>query len=472
MPFFFSSVVQAQELGRSSTSPILPGATETEKVEERPTRGTSAQIRMESMQYFTKIKNQPDLNSSQLLSARVAATGDVVQSWGLEYGTDFSAGTFFRPGQSEFVVHDAHLTQQISPGKFSASVGRRKAFWSELDSRWQLGLWQPDYAIDALRVEEQGLTGLFLDADQNNFHVMGFVSPIFIPTMGPSVREQNGSLVSDSRWYTKPASELNFNQRINSINYKLDIPDRTALITNGSSAVMGQWGNRSQGPWVASAWGYKPVNELLLKRQSTKAIAADQADVVVSPDVTHHEIASVDFGYAAASVQGSISYLQDRPKQRSVQQDWVMQQLDPIKAYSGQLDYLVPAFLSRSFKIQLGYLKVEGGGVTDVQSNGVRDDIQLYDQRLKFTDAFSFGFQGELARIQQRALIAKLRYLYDRDQRGSLVNTELLYYPQKAWALLMGADFLGVDDESLRPSGFLNQFRANDRVYGGMTYVF
>jgi hypothetical protein len=68
--------------------------------------------------------------------------------------------------------------------------------------------------------------------------------------------------------------------------------------------------------------------------------------------------------------------------------------------------------------------------------------------------------------------VTRFKYLYDSDQRGSLVNTEFLYYPDQKWALVAGADILGVQDESYKPSSFLNQYRANDRFYGGMTYVF
>jgi hypothetical protein len=91
---------------------------------------------------------------------------------------------------------------------------------------------------------------------------------------------------------------------------------------------------------------------------------------------------------------------------------------------------------------------------------------------MKFTNATMFKVEGELARILRRPLVTRFRYLYDSDQRGSLTSTEFLYYPDNRWAALVGADILSVDDENYRPSSFLNQFRANDRVYGGMTYVF
>jgi hypothetical protein len=122
--------------------------------------------------------------------------------------------------------------------------------------------------------------------------------------------------------------------------------------------------------------------------------------------------------------------------------------------------------------MQISYLRVDGGAIQDIGSDGKPDDINLYDQRLKFTNAARIKIQGELARFFRRPLVTKFSYLYDKDQRGSMVNTEFLFYPTQEWALVMGADFLGVDDESFKPTGFLNQYRANDRVYGGMTYVF
>lgn len=426
------------------------------------------QIRMEGMQYFTSIPESPQLTYSQLLSARLSALKET--SW-VDMLADVSGGTFFSRGQSHFVVHEAYLASH-DKGPLKVYVGRKKEEWSEADRRWQLGLWQPKFAIDTLRPEEQGLTGLFMKYNTQDWEILGFATPVYIPSMGPEIREEGGGLVADSRWYRAPSRDYDFNNRINTISYDLDIPETAKLVGNGGVGMMGRLGQKKRGPWMVLSAGYLPVNELILRRKNFKDVSSDKVDVTVSPDVGYHGIYSADLGYSFENLKASVSYLQDEPVEKLPETDWSTQKLLPIKAYSAAVDFSLMNILSKTLAIQLEYLKVEGGGIVDVLSSGTPDDFTLFDQRLKFTNAFSFKVEGQLASILGRPFVTRFKYLYDYDQRGSLLNTELLYYPSQKWALVMGGDVLGVQDETFNASGFLNQYRANDRVYGGMTYVF
>ncbi|MGZ3768958.1 MAG: transposase [Bdellovibrio sp.] len=426
------------------------------------------QIRMEGMQYFTPIPEAPQLTYSQLLSARLSILKET--SW-MDMASDVSGGTFFTRGQSHIVVHEAYLaTHGATEAK--AYLGRKKKDWSELDRRWQLSLWQPKFAIDALRPEEQGLTGLFLDYNAQNAELLVFMTPLFIPSVGPDIREEGGSLVADSRWYREPSRDYDFNNKINNINYELDIPETAKLARNGGAAVMARLGNKEKGPWLVASSGYLPVNELLLKRKNFKDVSHDKVDVTVSPDVTYHRIYSADVGYTFTNAKASLSYLNDEPGEKLPETDWSIQRLEAIKAYSAALEFSLSNILPSTLSFQLEYLRVNGGSIVDITSNGQPDDFTLFDQRLQFTNALSFRVEGQLASFFHRPFVTRLKYLYDYDQRGSLLNTEFLYYPTQKWAVVIGGDVLGVQDENYRVSSFLNQYRANDRAYGGMTYVF
>ncbi|WP_155722581.1 transposase [Bdellovibrio sp. HCB117] len=439
---------------------------------EEPKRSTPAQvygqIRMEGMQYLTPIPETPNLTYSQLLSARLSALKET--SW-VDMVADISGGTFFSRGQSHFVVHEAYIANHgNTPLKVYA--GRKKNGWSEMDRRWQMGLWQPKFAIDTLRPDEQGLTGLFADYNMRGWEVVAFATPVFIPSMGPDIREEGGGLVADSRWYRAPSRDFALNNRVNKIVYELDIPETAKLVGNGAVAMMGRLGSKDRGPWVVASAGHLPVNELILKRKIQMDASEGGVDVTVSPDLTYHDLYSVDMGYAFENVKTSVSYLQDEPTEKRPDADWAIQKLMPLKAYSAAIDFSLNNILTRTLAFQLEYLKVEGGGIVDIRSDGKPDDFTLFDARLKFTNALSFRVEGQLASIFRRPFVTRFKYLYDYDQRGSLLNTEFLYYPNQKWAVVLGGDVLGVQDENHNPSSFLNQYRANDRVYGGMTYVF
>jgi hypothetical protein len=425
------------------------------------------QVRVEGMKYFTELRETPELNYSQFLSGQLSYVGET--SW-LENAADISAGTFFSKNQSHLIVRELYTSPRTQ--NYRVYVGRKKNVWSEADHDWKLGVWQPYFELDALRPEEQGLTGAFLDVNRNDWQVLGIITPIFIPSLGPDIREENGGLVADSRWYHAPSRQADLiSNKPTPITYKLSIPEAAKLAAHGGYALMGRIGNKDKGFWTTSSYGYAPVNQLLLKRNVKYQIYSDMG-VIVSPDVNYHSVFSADMGYTQGNVRVKVSLLQDNPEEKRPDTDWVIQKLYGIRAYAAAIDWTIPNFFSRSISMQINYLRAENGNIQDIGSDGTADVLNLYDQRLKFTNAVKVQVQGELARLYRRPLVIKFAYLYDKGQMGSMVNTEFLFYPKQEWALLMGADFLGTEDETYKASGFLNQYRANDRVYGGMTYVF
>jgi len=425
------------------------------------------QLRLEGMKYFTEIPETPELTYSQFLSGQLSYVGET--EW-LENAADISAGTFFSLNQSHIVVHELYTSPRTQD--YRVYVGRKKHTWSEADHDWNLGVWQPYFELDSLRPEEQGLTGVFFDVNREKWQMMMLATPIFIPSMAANVREENGGLVADSRWYHAPSRQADLiNDKPTTITYKISIPEAAKLAAHGGYAFHGRAGNKEKGLWLATSAGYTPVNQLLLKRNVKYQINKD-VGVIVSPDVTYHSVFSADMGYSVGNARATASYIQDNPKMVKPDPDWAIQELSGLRAYSAGVEWTTPKIFSRSILMQLSYLRVDGGNVQDVGSDGQPDDLNLYDQRMKFTNAMKIKVQGELARLFRRSLVTKFSYLYDKDQKGSMVNTEFLYYPSQAWAFVMGADILGTDDETVKPTGFLNQYRANDRFYGGMTYVF
>jgi hypothetical protein len=428
-------------------------------------------LRMEGMQYLTTLKETPSLTNSQYLSAQLEMDSAFETLPWLHYQGDFSAGTFFKRSQTQLVVREMNLS--FMPEKsVEITLGRKKKMWSQMDSFWQLGLWQPKYAIDTLRPEQQGLTGLFIDRNEENFGFLFFASPIFIPTMGPEIREESGSLRSDSRWYKQPISEISFGQRVNSFVYKLDIPEVAKLAVNPSLGLSLRFGQQENGLSSRVSYARKPVNDLILKRKNFKAATQDRLDVTVQPDINFHHIYSADLGYENAFIKGSVSYVADQPFEKRPDKDQIQQKLYALQATSAQAELFLEQALNWPVRLQAGWFKLQGGKLEDIADDGSPDDFQLFDRRMNFSNSLMFGIEGEMTRFAAKPLLGRLKYLYDQDQKGSLLSTEVSFFANANMAFLVGADFLGVDDENRDPNGFLNQFRANDRIYGGLTYVF
>ncbi|RYZ64191.1 MAG: hypothetical protein EOP09_16330, partial [Proteobacteria bacterium] len=217
--------VHAQE----ATSTLPAGATSNNNK-----RQIYGNLRLEGMQYMTTLPESPNLTYSQFLSAQVSYIGET--NW-FENAIDFGAGTFFSRSQSHIAVHELYSSPRTA--NYRVYVGRKLNGWSAMDREWNMGVWQPYFEIDALRPEPQGLSGLFFDVNRDNYQFLAFASPLFIPTMGPGIREENGALVSDSRWYRSPVTEQDFIGRPIPITYSLSVPETTKLASQQSYGVMG-----------------------------------------------------------------------------------------------------------------------------------------------------------------------------------------------------------------------------------------
>jgi hypothetical protein len=431
----------------------------------------TAEAAIENIQYLTPSKESSDLDQSQFISVRARYLGKT--AW-FDNAVDAGAATFLSPAESHLLVQELYTTartQQVFPN-FRVSLGRKKIPWSAVDAEWSLGLWQPYYEIDALRPIEQGLTGAFFDYDAGDLQILAFATPFFIPSMGPATTQKDGTLVTHSRWTQTPPKEAGIGDKVDPLSYSLNTPDANKTFNHAGYAIHVRAGRPELGPWFATSAASKPVNQLLVGRVARNTIATEQVGVTVMPEVDSHRIYAADFGYGLGSGGVTASYLQDQPAELRPQADWVLQKIEPLTVIALGAYWKVPQLKTRAVVVRADWLKTHGGEIQDIGAGGQPDALSNEQYRVKFSNAFRLRGEGELVRWFQRPLFLQMSWLYDRDQRGSMVNTEFRFSPNVQWTLLAGADFLGVQDESQVSAHFLSQYRANDRVYGGMTYVF
>lgn len=474
---------QKQSLKISSTSDVQSPVNQQskslldliEQQEDKKSGDYSADLRVEGQHYFTQFSSAENLENSTLFEGHVSAHKKYTGNLGLGLHADITGGTFFNKTQTHLVVHEMYIEAVPPAGNSqspSLSFGRKFLRWNRLDSDEHLALWQPQFALDTLRPQKQGLTGLFLGFKPKQWDFTLFASPLFIPSLGPEIKEENGSLISESRWYRAPSSKFNMMQsRNNPIVYHLDIPEQKKLVENWSMAALVKYGNQVNAPKVSMALADKPVNELILKRQ-INVDTSNQATVVVSPDVARHRLYSANVSLKKDDLNFSTSYIEDEPEQKLPEVGWASQSLQPLKIYSGTISLDLK---NKYFMGDISYTRMKsfGGEIIDITSNGEADDKTLFDQRLRFKDTSRFEFSGELPKFISKKINLHFSYLYDHEVVGQLVETELNFELKNKLKLIAGADFLGVDNsDTAKESSFLNQFRANDRIYGGMTYAY
>lgn len=438
----------------------------------------SGSLKMEGTQYTTPLSSQPQLNQTQ----SVIGNFHLEKKQGTKAVVDFVAGENVSVGASHFGVSEIYFgsaprslrpQEGIVPESTSYAVGRKLEYWSVVDGDWQLGQWQPTYGeLDVLRPTNQGLTGVFFKTANGPQELMLFATPIFIPSMGPQLKEQNGSVESDSRWYNSPSPNFPLWGVVTQVVYSLDIPDAAKLAANpglGARYYLGE----SRGAWLSANYGHKPINSLLLRYRTILRTpeVGSRGEVTVVPSVGYHDVGGLDFGYKFDSGMVAASFLADQPSNNKPDDNWFLQQPEPFQATGLhiQRDFDLPA-LAEPMGISLNYLKIFGGKIHDVDSQNSNVG-GIFENRFNYTNAASIKAEVK-SYVYRKRLISSIKYLREFDQRGALMNGEFRLFPARSWAVSVGFDILGVDDESSQDGTFLNQFRANDRYYGGLSYVF
>lgn len=428
-------------------------------------------LRLENTQYMTQIPGNSQLNQDAMTVGNIR----LERTTGWRAAVEMTAARSVSLGHSHFALSESYLGQTWNDEHTQVFVGRKLESWSLVDSDWQLGQWQPTFGqLDMLRPIDQGLTGFFWKQQSGEHELLSFATPVFIPSMGPDIQEKNGSLVSDSRWYRQPSPTFAYQGVITRVVYSLDIPDAAKLVSNPGGGIRYKYGAGSQGFWFSVNYGYKPINSLLLKYKTVlKTPEIDpRGEVAVSPVVGHHTLGGGELGYNFHKGMVAVSYLADRPQIQYPDDRWFQQQPGPFQAVAVHSDFNLPVpYLSQELGLSFNYLRIAGGAIQDVDAEK-NDEGALFANRFNFSNAaeVKFNFRSDLFK---RPAQASFKYLREFEQKGVLLGAELSLFAAANWMLNLGADILGVDDEKNNQDGtFLNQFRANDRYYGGMSYVF
>lgn len=450
----------------------------------RPTSPTtpivSGFLKFETLQYPTTVPGQENLGQNNMMEAGLKFDGRSSVEPRLSGAADMNLGRSLNLNYSYVGVFELSSTYQFSP-QLSMTLGRARQDWSSADESWDLGIWQPTFSMDSLRIQQQGLTGLFFSADSAFVQATAFYSPVFIPTTTPEIADRNGEITSESRWFRSIPTSSQLFGKDTQLYFRLSIPDLREIVSQQGGGGQIRLGRKDAGFWTRVSYANKAMNSLFFKYDAALRSGAQgsRGEIELSPIVHRHEVAGADIGFQYETGAVTVSYVEDRARLTDVTNkknsdglmtDFIQQSPSGIQAASFRWDQrLRIPWTGIPVAARFDYLKAKTEATRDFDSAGI-EQSSLLPHRLQFTNAASI--QGQ-ARVSER-WTSKLKYLRDFDQRGSLWNAEMEYRSASQWATAFGIDILGTDDTSVGnpDTRFLNYYRQNDRIYGGLSYVF
>lgn len=363
--------------------------------------------------------------------------------------------------------------------KWNASVqgtlGRKRVKWSDIDRTWGAGAFVPRFRWDYLRPEEVGLLGTFLQIDQGPVKATLFASPLFIPDRGAPLDFSNGRIHSISPWVVNPPYQVKVIDKDTPVRYEANVPKIGDIVLHnsiGGQIAVGQ----EDGAWISTSYAYQPMNQLLISYDGGYQHASGEVAATLYPRVAYHHLASTDVGYHGKQMSGSISFLADIPKD-DPQSPYMMSQSPLMTSQQvGNFFLLSPTLRLNPFgksanggEMSLSYLRVFGEDLPDVGklADGVNSK---FDSRYPYKNAFLFSAQFP----SWRRLTADFKILADFVHPGTIVSWYFNYNAAKDWHLFLATDVLSSFSKENVVDGtdFIKRYRENDRVAGGVSYVF
>jgi hypothetical protein len=219
---------------------------------------------------------------------------------------------------------------------------------------------------------------------------------------------------------------------------------------------------------------YKPMNQILLGFPMELNIGPPSfAEIEVNPRVLYHQLLTLEAGVVRENRwTGWLSVTSERPLRDDTPPEWMTQEVSDAVITSAYVGYDVRGEGEYASHVYVTYLRVNGGDARD--RGALASDDSFFERRYMFIDAIGVGATHSFPWLSRKWLTrAGLGLTYDQAQHGALLSASLGQKITKYWSTELKGDLLGLVDRSGQvDNGFFANYRANDRVSLGVTYVF
>ncbi len=384
-------------------------------------------------------------------------------------------GTFTEPKSFYFAAPQFYVGFGDQKQSFMA-VGRLKKNFNFLDSFYNLGLYNSYFSNDFIDYKEQGLTGLHFQLSNGFVGAYVGIDPYFLPNQEPQVHEDAGTLVSSNRWAQRPPPQFQFAQQNRKIEYAIRDYKLNEIIENPGQVASFFIGGHDQRPFFQLSYANHPLNEIPLTRDTYGSANDFVGHVNLSPVVTYHEVGSADLNLDFEPVQLTLSYAEDKVRNKTASESETLQHLNPLKVYGASISANLKNWADRVLILSLCTAEFKGGEIIDLTQDGKESIFTFSSARTRFRSPTTLGLSTELFLFNSHPLKSQLRWTYDRTYKGTLASLNFSIETLNHVELNVGADVIGVEQKlpanTDANSNFLDRNQANDRVYGGLQYDF
>lgn len=352
-------------------------------------------------------------------------------------------------------------------GRFKLNFGRKIENWSYLDEEWGLGIWQPRFRWDYLHPQTVGLLGANVSYRDRYWYVAAFVSPLYVPDRSAPLDVADGRVQSISPWVLNPPASVHALGKNTPIRYSAEIPSFGDIVRQESVSFLARVG-RNRGFYAQASYAYKPMNQLLMSYDAFLNDKSLTVDAKLFPRISYHDLIGGEFGFVSKNWDAHLSYLYDRPIDDEIPMGDTYQLVTTAQAISPSVSYHIGGRRRGSGLASFSYLKVFGDDIPEQGKFG--DGTSSFDSRYPYKEALLLG----LKLPRWRNVTADFKLLYDIKNPGTIVSSVFQYQAYQNWTVYLATDVLTsfTDESPDVGTAFIHRYRANDRIGGGVSYVF
>lgn len=363
------------------------------------------------------------------------------------------------PVLSYLNVREIYFTYDIDSTS-RLHIGRKINIWSNVDDKWNLGFFQPQFRWNSLSPENQGLTGFFWEKTMQSFDFMLFASPIFIPDQGPGYELKEGQFESNNPWFQAPPQNVLFQNQLLPIDYQIQNPNISDIVFQPNFGLQVKYGE-SRGLFAHLSGFYKPSHQVAFGYKGI--LVTDRVRVTVQPKTYYENLVSADFGYRQdwGSIDLSVLYL------RPTNPDFDSTYNRPIISESTTFGPHVSYKLNDYFNFDVSGLSVSGPDITEVgiDANPAREPLttkflytSAYEVSLKYRETFRNTIRITSELIWRQAEKNSLKIL----KSNNIIDLK------GPWKFLFHFILVETSDESTS----LSNYRNLDQLWIGASYDF
>ena len=389
---------------------------------------------------------------------------------GAHWNRAANAQVFYAVGKVNEVyinLREAYFNYKINESH-SFDLGRVKKPWSFVDDYWALGMWEPALKNDGYQFLREGLVGAFYNYRGNGWGFRLLATPLFLPDQGPQVRVSEGQLTSGNRWFNNRIHSVRIGEIESPLTYTLHKPEPDQVVLQNSVAFDVEVGQRKKGWHFHTAFADKPINQLFIGVRPIHNVSLNnvrrESELHLYPQVHRHHLYTTELSYFRNAQGVWLSVHADRPYDQVLQSNWITPPFvnENIYAVGWEGEW-------RQNVLRASYFHRESDFVVSPSIFSSEDLARLSD-RYDFRRAILTEYAREKALGALGKVKMRLRWLHSLASEADMLSAQWEYNYFKNWSWIVGGDLIGTKNEN--NNDFFARNRSNDRIYGGMTYVF